>query len=332
MAAPNPRPSTTQVIRAKAYFGDVPDNAKDEAFRACAVILAEARRQTPVTAQNSVDDCIDVIASYFPPAGQPAAPPAEVRATIAEVLLVYTPREARRAANSLLIPAEGTAAGVIQVNTAEAVERAEKAIVVGGVKMPRKSETPFCCFYPHSYLPLLNDHVDAAPAVGSQPAYIAWERAIDAILGPNIPEHHQFKLKRMKKIAESWFQVLGKMKTPGEPLTATAISEAMARMWFANIENILELYLITTELQTTAMVATRTFATAVDAKWHSGDMLDYYTAMTAAKNDTTISLPYQMRPVASTLSSWKALGSYASPLYRPDNDTPSVERISLRQC
>lgn len=281
MSLPATAPSTTQKMRALAYFVDVPDNHKDEAIFNAAVMLAEARKQAPVTTNNTADECLSVVASYFPPAGQATAPSAELRATLQEILLIFVPRGVQ----PLPIAPQGTAppGSVIQVNTAEAAERAEKSIIVGGVKMPRKSETPYSCFYPHSFLPLFLDA--DSPTAAAQPAYLAWERQMDQILGSKIPEIHFFKLKRMKKVAEMWFISLAHLKTATIPLLPSVITETMSRLWFANIEQMLELHLITTELCTSASMATKTFHAAVDAKWHNSETLDYFSAITLAKNE-----------------------------------------------
>jgi hypothetical protein len=258
-----------QQLRVRAYFADVPDTVKLDCFRETANVLLTAGnlQLLPVTA--TLEEATGALASFWPPTSVPNRLTGLVLEVAEGAKLVYIPHAIRAAAPSIVA---GTGVQV-QVDTVEATERRERILTVGTFKFPRRSEAPWTFLYPHHWVEML---VSSTPAI----VYDSWLRQLQAMFTSHscqIPEMHGHKYKTHLLNVTLWLQLV--------PANATIndVPSAMMRMWFNNIELIIELFLLGVRLNAPAGVATAKFTASVEAKWHSGEALDYYKLIQEAR-------------------------------------------------
>lgn len=266
-----------QVQRMRAYFADVPQDQRLDCFRETANVLRTAINQQALPANATLKDCQEALASFWPPANTPNKLSGLTLETAEGALRIYVPREIRSNPQQ----AVGAAGMAINVDTAETVERREKWLTVAGMKWPRRSETPWTFLYPHHWVELMlkTDGTDPS-CIEVAAAHDQWLRQLQnatTLNGAHVAEIHIFKWRKLLSSMEQLF-VLCPKRVPIEQ-----IPPAFLRLWFNTVEMLLEVFLLSVRCSSNSATVTAKFATFCEARWHSGDGLDYFKALTEAR-------------------------------------------------
>ncbi len=293
--------SGNQVIQARAFFARVAVAQRLEAAQTVARALIEPR-QYFAELHLGVDECMKTIGTFLPPPDTPGPAPARVRQLIEAALIWYHPPGENAAQGGGAAAVAGAAQGAVHVNvdTAEARERAERWLTVGtpnGIKMPRRPEAPHSSYYPHPWIIIFADVLQTNPAgtaTAARTAHEAWARQWTTVLPPTrVPELYSGAYRRQLILIEQWFAALPATATP-ETLSYHAL-----RTWCAAIELLLQSYILHgVVLAGTATVATAKFWAVVDTQLHNGPGLDYLAATTAAKTEKNAGGPVR-RPAGA---------------------------------
>lgn len=269
------RSTPVQQLRARSFFAEVPEFQKEEClYNAVAALHELTNRQQP-SFDTHPHLIIDALALFFPPAGDAAPMPQAIRNTLKEVLSVYVPRPHANDPAAAAAPLGGP----LHIETAETREKEIKYIWLGDeeafkagtgkrLRASREAEPPYTLCYPQTWLLDLNR---------SQPChavFMAWSHQVDQLIpSSSVAEMHKARLAHLLKQMQCWFLTVPPQATP------QTIPYAFVESWFHTIEQILEVYLLSTKLSTSPSAATAHFNTACASLWQARSPLDYWTVL-----------------------------------------------------
>lgn len=236
------------------------------AIRAAAEALYAnaAKPAIPPPAPNTdADEFYITKVCEFCPATGPSNPlPAEVRAVLRLSLESFRKN----------VPPSPDATTLFVENKGEA----EKLITLSGIKVPRNSEIPYRMLYPQHWFP-----VDPLNTVTE------WHRQLAQFVSlSTIGEIHRPRFLLLLKQMEAWFD----LRTMQTATAAEELPKCMISLFFATVQQLLELSLLSTNvrLQTSQAGATSAFNSTMEQQFHAAK-LDFFAALKEAKTRTSFS-------------------------------------------
>lgn len=200
------------------------------------------------------------ISEFCPPTGASNALPAEVRAVLRLAMESF-----RKSA-----PLIGDGSGTLFI---ESKSEAEKLMNLQGLKVPRSSEAPYRLLYPHHWFP-----------VDAQNTSTEWHRQLTHFLTfSTLGEIHRPRFHLLLKQMDAWFE----LRTMQTAATAEELPKCMTALFFATVQQLLELSLLSSSvrLQTSQAAATSVFNSTMEQQFHAGK-IDFFAALKEAKTTT----------------------------------------------
>jgi len=283
--------SALQIVRVKNFFAEVPEKDKEAAYATALDACLELMGKPPMSPSDyPVAGPIEELAKFFTPGSSINPVHANCRSVLDEVLLNYVPKvrpdPAPPAQHIHNIQGSTTVqfpTTPMHLETAQSRREELKYLWLGDdsqgvnskrVRVPRESEPPFNLCYPHTWMALL--------AAGSTPAAVhaLWKAELNAlIIHGSLHEMLMPRFTRLQKSFLCWFSSVPQNALP------TTIPYSMVEAYQLQVENLLELYLISasSKILTTPTAATHHFNTTVAGLWQSREPIDYWPVVQAAK-------------------------------------------------
>lgn len=296
MTTPGAPATPLQLLALDKCMAEVPDQDKARAVVTLAECLLAATQQKipeewgtdPRNYAALSEEGRAAAARFFPPTlGTPLSPP--VQELVREWGCVFYPRV------PTVTTSPQVAGGTIQVNTAEAQERAIKFVEYKDSSSPhtflkvfRSSIAPNQWLYPHHWLKPIEN--------GVQAAFLEWNTQRTRWFANGgvvqVPQVHVHKQERLLRHAQAWMRTIAAL--PEQSLEK--IPFYLLRDFLDMSELFLEVFLLSgTTLASTMAIATSKFFETVDAQYGQSEAIDYTKAVAAAKSATAPSPPVGVR-------------------------------------
>lgn len=262
-------PTTTQLVRARGVVAELEEVDRLPAIQDIASMLAEIDARVAYTPEAA----LAIVARNMPPLGQPNNPSAVVKGIIKEVLVLY-----RRPAQNPQTQASLQPLGQITVTTAEEQAKATRSITIAGYKFPAKAEEPYTVIYLHLWFPIIKTE-------GTVIAFEKFSRQLSAFLPVN--NVHDCFVNRYRKALEA-IQEIFRLLPTNELEGPEKLPISWLRLWYATFDSLLELFLLCLPVRLfpgggTHQQVTAKFSSLITGAWMSGEIIDYYKMLDAAK-------------------------------------------------
>lgn len=223
----------------------VPEEHRQAALRLAGEVMAENTNQTIPRDEES---SFAVLAKPIPrPFSLGSILPAEVTRVLREVSTLFSPSRERLVPSADLTPEERE-------------DREKNILLPGGRKAPKVVPPPYSLFYPHMWMGKNFDE---------------WARLWQQLIaGHAIADIHLLKYRRCESAVGAWFSAFAK---------ASSLTPEATTIWFALVDVLAEVYLLTKHSGPRPSVATLNFAALVEGRIHASKALDYYSDLNQAR-------------------------------------------------